>query len=245
MIFSFEQWAFFGVLALLAGTLPSLYYFVQDPENKRYYAILAAITGIAATSYALTAAGLGTIPVDGANFYLPRYIDWLLTTPLLLLYMALLCKPGKEIYALLIGLDVALILFGVAAIFTEGAVSLALFSAGTVAYLGVAYLLVVELPKRGNFEADRVEIVFGKLRNVTVVLWTMYPVVWLLAPVGFGVLLPSTEMMVIVYLDIITKVGFAILALFGRDALTPLADEALAMGGDGDSVGTTDPTVAD
>lgn len=243
MILSVEQWAFVGMLALIAGTLPSLYYFIKDPQNKRYYGILAAITGIAATSYTLTALGIGTIPVDGANFYLPRYVDWLLTTPLLILYMALLCKPGTKIYALLIGLDVALILFGVAAILTQGALSLALFSAGTVAYLALAYLLVVELPQRGNFETDRVEIVFSKLRNVTVVLWTMYPIVWLLAPVGFELLLPSTEMMVIVYLDIITKVGFAILALFGRDALTPLADEQLAM--DDESTQPAEPAVAD
>jgi len=245
MILSVEQWALVGALVLAAGTLPSVYYLLNDRDNQLYYGILAAITGIAAASYTLTALGIGTIPVDGATFYAPRYVDWLLTTPLLILYMALLCKPGKKLYGLLIGLDVALILFGVAAIFTEGALSLALFAAGCVAYLALAYLLVVDLPAKGSFATERAAIVFSKLRNVTVVLWTMYPVVWLLAPVGFDFLLPSTEMLVIVYLDIITKVGFAILALMGRDALNPLADDPLAMDVDGEEVSTAEPAVAD
>ena len=244
MILTVQQWAAVGAAALAAGTLPSVYYALNDPENRTYYGILAAITGIAAVSYTLTSLGVGTIPVDGASFYAPRYVDWLLTTPLLLLYMALLCKPGKRLYGMLIGLDVALILLGTAAIFTTGGLSLALFGAGAAAYLGLAYLLVVTLPKEATFETDRVAIVFTKLRNVTVVLWTMYPVVWLLAPVGFGFLQANTEMMVIVYLDIITKVGFAVFALLGRDALSPLQNEALAMDSGGEE-STTTPNPAD
>jgi len=235
MILTVQQWAAVGAVALAGGTLPSVYYALNDPDNRSYYGILAAITGIAAVSYTLTSLGIGTLPLDGASFYAPRYVDWLLTTPLLLLYMALLCKPGKRLYAMLIGLDVALIVLGTAAIFTSGVISLALFGAGCAAYLGLAYLLVVALPKEAAFETDRVAIVFTKLRNVTVVLWTMYPVVWLLAPVGFGFLQANTEMLVIVYLDIITKVGFAVFALLGRDALSPLQNDALAMdsGGEG------------
>ena len=51
----------------------------------------------------------------------------------------------------------------------------------------------------------------------------------MLAPVGFGLLQPSVEMMVIVYLDIITKVGFAILAIMGKDALDDITDQSLQL----------------
>src|SRR6056297_1885012 len=112
MILPTELWAAVGAVALAAGTLPSVYFAITEPENRQYYGILAAITGIAAVAYTLTSQGIGTIPVNGVNFYIPRYVDWLLTTPLLILYMTLLCKPGKRIYGLLIGIDVALILFG-------------------------------------------------------------------------------------------------------------------------------------
>jgi len=239
MILSAQQWAAVGAVVLAAGTIPSVYFAFNDPENRTYYGILAAITGIATAAYTMTALGIGTIPVNGANFYAPRYVDWLLTTPLLILYMTLLCKPGKRLYGMLIGLDVALILLGTAAIFATGVLSMVLFGAGTAAYLGLAYLLVVTLPQNAAFETDRVAIVFTKLRNVTVVLWTIYPVVWLLAPVGFGLLQANTEMLVIVYLDTITKVGFAVFALLGRDALSPLQNDALAMDAGGDDAEPT------
>jgi len=229
MLLSANGWAAVGAVALGLGTIPSAYYAVRDERNRKYYGVLAAITGIATVAYTLTSLGIGSIPVDGATFYTPRYVDWLLTTPLLILYLTLLCKPGRQLYALLIGLDVALIALGIAAIFTSGVLSLTLFSFGGVAYAALAYLLVTELPDRASFASERVGIVFAKLRNVTVVLWTLYPVVWLLAPVGFGLLEPGTEMMVIVYLDIITKVGFAMLALMGRDALDDITDQSVAL----------------
>jgi len=229
MLLSADSWAAVGAVVLGLGTIPSVYFALRDERNQKYYAVLAAITGIASVAYALTSFGIGSIPLDGATFYTPRYVDWLLTTPLLILYLTMLCKPGKQLYALLIGIDVALIGLGIVAIFTEGVLSLTLFGLGTAAYVALAYLLVSELPDRASFASERVGIVFAKLRNVTVVLWTLYPVVWLLAPVGFGLMTPGTEMMVIVYLDVITKVGFAILAIMGRDALDDITDQSLRL----------------
>lgn len=242
MLLSASGWAAVGAVALALGTIPSVYYAIRDAQNRKYYAVLAAITGIASVAYAFTSTGIGTISVDGATFYTSRYVDWLLTTPLLILYLTMLCKPGKQLYALLLGIDVALIGLGIAAIFTQGILSLTLFGLGSVAYAGLAYLLVAELPTRASFASDRVGIVFAKLRNVTVVLWTLYPVVWLLAPVGFGLLQPGVEMMVVVYLDIITKVGFAILALIGNDALDDITERSMQL--ETDSQESTTPTEA-
>ena len=229
MLLSASSWAAVGAVVLGLGTIPSVYFALRDERNQKYYAVLAAITGIASLAYAFTSTGIGTISVNGATFYTSRYVDWLLTTPLLILYLTMLCKPGKQLYALLLGLDVALIGLGIVAIFTEGVLSLTLFGLGAAAYVALAYLLVSELPDRASFASERVGIVFAKLRNVTVVLWTLYPVVWLLAPVGFGLMTPGTEMMVIVYLDVITKVGFAILALMGQDALDDITDQSLTV----------------
>lgn len=229
MLLSASSWAAVGAVVLGLGTIPSVYFALRDERNQKYYAVLAAITGIASLAYAFTSTGIGTISVNGAVFYTSRYVDWLLTTPLLILYLTMLCKPGKQLYALLLGLDVALIGLGIVAIFTEGVLSLTLFGLGAAAYVALAYLLVSELPDRASFASERVGIVFAKLRNVTVVLWTLYPVVWLLAPVGFGLMTPGTEMMVIVYLDVITKVGFAILALMGQDALDDITDQSLTV----------------
>ncbi|MFC7135550.1 bacteriorhodopsin [Halobaculum litoreum] len=69
---------------------------------------------------------------------------------------------------------------------------------------------------------------------MTVVLWALYPVVWLLGPAGVGVLLPATEVLVFVYLDVVAKAGFVVLAVNGLAAAgsvgegAPAADEAPA-----------------
>jgi bacteriorhodopsin len=61
-------------------------------------------------SYLAMATGASsTILDDGREFYYPRYIDWLITTPLLLLDLALLAlaNPGHNVGLItdLIGID--------------------------------------------------------------------------------------------------------------------------------------------
>lgn len=223
MTLEITTWAWIGVVGLALGTIPSLWYLVFDPDNRRYYGVLAAITGIAAVAYVAMALGIGSVDAPGdAVWYAPRYVDWLLTTPLLLLYLAMLAKPGRRPLVALVALDVVVIVAGAAAVLTAGPLSWGLFAIAGVAYLGIVYLLIETLPTAATFASERVAIVFTKLRNLTVVLWTIYPVVWLLAPQGLGWLTFGTEMMVVVYLDFLTKVAFAIVALNGRDALADL-----------------------
>jgi len=61
-----------------------------------------------------------------------------------------------------------------------------------------------------------------KLRNLTVVRWSIYPVVWLLGPFGLGLLLVETEAMVVTYLDLLANVGIVVIAVNGREALAVL-----------------------
>jgi sensory rhodopsin len=49
-----------------------------------------------------------------------------------------------------------------------------------------------------------------------------------LAPTGLGLLTASTEMLVFVYLDVISKVGFVAVAVAGADALDGLGAGSVA-----------------
>lgn len=214
-------WLWIGAVGMVLGTLPPLWRLVTDPENRPYYALLAAITGIAAVAYVVMALGFGSLRVGGEEIVAARYVDWLLTTPLMVLYLGLLGRCGTRLYAALVGADVVVILGGVAADVLDGVAAAAAFGVATLAFCVLVYLLLVTVPRRVALHEECV-VTFTKLRNLTVVLWSLYPVVWLLSGSGFGLLLPATENVVVVYLDLISKVGFVVMAVNGDRALDAL-----------------------
>lgn len=177
-----------------------LYGLARASGKSRFYGVLASITGIAFVAYVLLALEIGAVSAAGYDLPLPRYIDWLLTTPLLVLYLGTLVRPGRRLVAALVVLNVPIIGFGIGA-------SLALL-----------WMLLWELLARASVHDDRLEVVFGKLRNLTVVLWTLYPLVWLAAPTGAGPMLPAEGMVAFVYLDFISKVAFVVVAVNGGAA---------------------------
>jgi len=219
-------WAWVGFVAMAAGTVAPLWAWLSrdasGESHAKYYLTLAGVTGIAALAYLAMGLGVGVVSTPGGDLEIVRYVDWLLTTPLLLLYLGLLARPSRGVLVGLIGVDVVIIGAGIAASATTGTISWALFGVGGVAYVALVYGLLVTLPQSASAAGDRVRAVFGTLRNITVVLWTLYPVVWALAPTGLGLVTPATEMLVFVYLDIVSKVGFVVVAVAGADALTHL-----------------------
>jgi sensory rhodopsin len=241
MLVDTAVWAWIGVLAMGAGTVPPLWAWFRSSANDEshgvYYGTLAGVTGVAALAYLAMALGVGTLPTAAGELEVVRYVDWLVTTPLILLYLGLLARPSRRVLAGLIGVDVVVIAGGVTAAATDGTVSWVAFGVAGAAYLALVYGLLVSLPRSASAEGDRVRAVFGTLRNITVVLWTLYPVVWLLAPTGFGLLTPATEMLVFVYLDVVSKVGFVVVAVAGADALDRLGADRGA-DADGDRVAT-------
>lgn len=217
-------WYAIGTAGMAVGTGYATWgYVADDRDHGAYYAVLGAITGIATVAYAAMTVGIGQVPVDGAVFYVPRYVDWLLTTPLLVLYLAMLAKPRRRTYLVLVGLEAVVIASGVLAAFTPSPYDLLSFTIGTVAFLVILRYLVVVLPRQAALSAHRPDALFTKLRNLTVVLWSIYPVVWLLGPFGAGLLLVETEAIVVTYLDLLAKVGFVVIAVNGREALAVLS----------------------
>ena len=63
-------------------------------------------------------------------------------------------------------------------------------------------------------------LVYRKLRAFLVVLWLVYPVIWLVGPNAVGVMDVETTALVVSYIDIVSKVGFGLIALNGYVAAT-------------------------
>ena len=219
-------WLILGVLGMGLATAYFVYQGTQVQGAQYFYWITAAITGFAFVSYLAMATGAGsTILDDGRQFYYFRYIDWLITTPLLLLDLALLAlaRPGRNIQliAALIGLDVLMILTGLAAGSSTSAFGTTVwFIISTLALIGVLYLLYTRLFAAARAQSSDVAGVFSRLAMLTIVLWSLYPVVFLLGSEGFRAVDQGFEIFLFLILDLLSKVGFGFLLLSNHQAIS-------------------------
>jgi bacteriorhodopsin len=218
-------WLIVGVLGMGFATAYFVYLGIQVQGGQYFYWITAAITGFAFVSYLAMATGAGsTILDDGREFYYFRYIDWLITTPLLLLDLALLAlaRPGRNVglIAGLIGLDVVMILTGLAAgSSTSDLGTTVWFIISSAALAGVLYLLWTRLFAAARTRSQGVATTFNRLAVLTIVLWVLYPIVFLLGTEGFGGVDQGFEIFLFLVLDLLSKVFFGFLLLSNHQVI--------------------------
>ncbi len=210
-----------GALAMLAGTLAYFWLGRNVAVYEQNFFIMAiSVTVIAATAYLAMAMGMGRITVGGEEIMLARYIDWLLTTPLIIALLGILANANRSLIATLIGVDLYMIFASMlGAISSSTFVTLVWFGLGTVAYLVFLYLLLGALSSAADEMPGDVSGMFTTLRNLTVVLWSIYPVVWILSASGFGVLPPVGSEVGFVALDVVSKVVFGYVLLSSHETL--------------------------
>ncbi len=214
-----------GLLGMLAGTIAFGRAFLNDPRNRTYHALLVGIAGLAGLMYVFMGLGIGRITVDGTPVELARYAQWLLATPLIVIYLGLLAGLSRRYIGTLVVLDLVVMASGLgAALATDATSSWLLFGVGSVAYLPLIYGLTIGLTDSVAARPSPVVGLFRKLRNLTVIIWTFYPILWLLAPTGLGIITREVEILLITYADLIAKVVFGFIALRSQASLDRLPD---------------------
>ena len=220
-------WLAFGTAMMLIGTI----YFVargwgvKDPKQQEFYVITTMITGIATAAYLSMFFGFGLTEVELASgrvldIYWARYADWLFTTPLLLLDLALLAQASRTEISALIILDAFMIVTGlVGALTKQMTFRYVWWFISTVAMILVLYFLYSVLTARVQEMNDDVRGTFTTLRNLVLVLWTLYPILWIVGTEGAGVVSLYVETLGFMVLDVLAKVGFGFVLLRSRAIL--------------------------
>lgn len=219
-------WLLLGTIGMVLGTA----YFIgtgwgeENTTARQLYTITIAASAIAAVVYLVMALGYGVMTVIHSGktetVYWVHYVGWLLTTPLILIVLALVAEGGRRTIAALVGFDVSMVLLGLASVLTGRGMAgldpetfqLALWGASVVAYLGVLVVLLRPLSREAAQRSAEVAMLFSMLRNIVIVLWTLYPAVWLLGEVIDVVPLTITLFAYLV-VDLLVKVGFGVLLL--------------------------------
>jgi bacteriorhodopsin len=219
-----------GTIGMALGTVYFLAkgWSVDDPREQEYYIVTIFIPAIAAVSYFAMATGYGLIEVDVTglgtlDIYWARYADWLFTTPLLLLDLGLLAGADRNTIYTLIGLDVFMIGTGlVGALATEGQLfRIVWWAISTGALIALLYFLLGEMTEQAAKQPGDVGALFGRLRNLTALLWAIYPVVWVLGTEsGLEIIPLGVETAAFMVLDLAAKVGFGFLLLRSRSVLS-------------------------
>lgn len=214
-----------GLAIMLLGTLVFVRAFIVDARNRTYHAILVGVGGIAAAAYVFMLLGIGFVTVDGNVINLPKYGQWLLATPLLVLYLGLLAGLGRGRIGLLIGLDVIVMGSGLVGELLSGPIlTYGSFAVGSVAYIALIYMLTADITEAVSDRPGAIVALFSKLRNLTLIIWTIYPVIWILSPAALGVLEPTMQALLYTYADLIAKVLFGVVALNSQTSLEQLPE---------------------
>jgi sensory rhodopsin len=214
---SITLWYTLGTVGMALGTILLAYGWRYVPAaHRRTYATLVAVPGIAVVAYALMAAGLGSVPsAVGGTVFLPRYADWLLTTPLHIVFLGLFAGAARRYITWAAGLQAATIVLGAVAALVAGPLKWLLFLSGATAFGAVVYVTYVQFDAAARERDGTVLSRYRRLRAFLVVLWSVYPVIWLAGPNAIGLMDVETAALVVAYIDIVSKVGLGLIALNG------------------------------
>ncbi len=217
-----SDWLWIGCAGMAIGSVVLLVQGwnrrTRDEENHYFLHFFVTLT--ATVSYLAMALGQGSIHLaDGRNFYFARYLDWSLTTPMLLtgLCLTALHSPFRR-WALLLGLvftDMYMIGTGVVAGLSPTGSSAKwiwyLISSGAFLfiYIGLWGPMRAESVKSG----PRAEKLFKTNATILSVVWFAYPLVFLFGSEGTKSLDSTTTGAIYTILDLIAKVVYGIFSL--------------------------------
>ncbi|NJL46149.1 MAG: bacteriorhodopsin [Leptolyngbyaceae cyanobacterium SM2_3_12] len=197
------------------------------PKYEYYVAAFIPIwSGLAYLSMTLPQGELaqGKIAVAGQITHYARYLDWIVTTPLLLVALAwtAMYYVSKDwtLIGSLIGTQGIVVLSGlIADLSAVGWVRLLWYSIGVVAFLILLGLVWGPLRNKSRGQEPALAKFFDRLTTYFTVLWICYPIVWILGPSGFGAIGQTFETFLFCLIPFFSKVGFSFIDLHGLRSL--------------------------
>jgi len=194
-----------GTLGMLLGIPPATG--LLGNEVGLDFDYLYPIPGIAAAMHAAMMFDVGSAMFQGYHVPIPRYLDWTLTTPLLVGYTAYVAGSGRKTVLGVALADFLMIVLGVGVLAFAPPVQWVFFGLSALCHI----VLLIELygPIRNStFRQAPTRRQLGRLLlNYIGLLWLAYPLVWLFGP-GLQWVSADGIAVIITYLDVTAKVPF-------------------------------------
>lgn len=215
-----------GFVVMALGSLAIYRHGDKRREYRHHTQFHSLVPFIAATAYLAMAIGTGIIERGGTDIYLPRYVDWSITTPILLAGLILTGlheHPRHSTFILpAIVLDVIMIATGLLASLAATQPEKWLwFAWSCAAFGGVLFILWNPVRKIGENLGGGLERVYRSNLIFLSAVWLIYPVAFLIGPEGLRIMPATLSLWVILILDVTAKViyGFVATSRFKRLAV--------------------------
>lgn len=180
-------------------------------EGMEYSMVSFFVCLWAACMYLSMALGHTITLANGEVVYWGRYLDWIVTTPLLLLDLGTLSGARKKLVAAVIGADIFMIVTGVFASLTAPPENYIWYIISCGAFAFLLWALYSEYSSTARTRDPKVNSLFSTLRNLLTVLWICYPIVWILGAQGITLIGTAWEAFLYAVLDVTAKVIFGLI----------------------------------
>ncbi len=137
-----------------------------------------------------------------------RYLDWVITTPLLVMDLGIIAGARPKLIAGVMAADVFMIVTGVIATLEGSPTNYLWYVISCGAFLAILGALLTEFSVAAHRRNGKINRLFQKLRNTLIVLWFCYPIVWILGEEGLGIVNVAVETACYAILDLCAKVGY-------------------------------------
>ncbi|KIW07132.1 uncharacterized protein PV09_02004 [Verruconis gallopava] len=238
-------WVVFVVMVLSSVAFAAMAWTI--PLSRRlFHTITTLITVIAAISYFGMATGHGVnyqhihhvehhkhVPNTHKEIFRQvfwaRYVDWCLTTPLLLLDLFFLAGASGGHIIMAIAADIIMVLTGLFAAYgsTHNAQRWGWYAIACIAFLVVIWHLVVNGGANARARSANLGKFYGAISAYTILIWVVYPIIWGVAD-GARLLSVNQEIIAYAVLDILAKPVFGAWLLLTHSRM---ADAGFELGG--------------
>jgi bacteriorhodopsin len=216
-------WFWIGVAGMAVGAaVLSTLGGRRTQDEEAHTVIHGVVCVIAACSYFAMAIGQGGVTLEQDRiFWFARYVDWSVTTPLLLLGLTITALHGAHrrpvLVAAVLGADALMIVTGLfSGLSADPAGRWGWYVISCAAFLVVYLVLFGPLRREARARDHERSRAYGHHVVVLAVLWLIYPVVVALGPEGAGVWESVVTTACLAVVDLLAKVGYGLLSI--RDA---------------------------
>lgn len=204
-----EELLVFWIMAAIFGIATVLFTLLSFRSGAHEFLsfvdiLVAFITTI---SYVLMALGFLMVTSSfGQPIYWSRWLFYMGSCSLLTVSVAVILKQIKPVTLVKIPILTMLVMFcGFLAAFITGIERWWFFAFSSIAYIALLITLFKGIPREG---------MNTQLMWFIIIFWSLFPLVFILAPTGFGLITTLIATILYAALDVITKIIYGLVILF-------------------------------